>query len=733
MTTAARSETLAIRLVVAVSGLMIAFQVAGRATRDALYLSHFSVTSLPRMVAVAAVISLVAALAMSRVLGRFGPGRLVPVLLAGSAVMQLGEWGLMAVAPRVAVVLVFIQFNAFGALLVSAFWSLANERFDPRTGKRIFNLIGAAGTVGGITGGLLAERAGALLSASAMLPILAAIHAISAVLVLRVRQPPESGPRAARAAEPPEPGGAPFRALVMSPYLRLLAAAVLLGTVSEGLLDYVFKAAAKGAYGHGDDLLRLFALFYTGVNVVGGTVGAVLGRLSLDKLGLARTVGMLPMSVAVGGLGAIVFPGLAGTVAARAAEATVRMSFFRSGWELLFTPLPPREKRAAKPLLDVGTVRVADVLAAGCVQLALLAGPPLATQIILATAVVAAVFGLALTVRMHAGYVGALEHSLVSRAAHLDLGPAVRDRATRLTMAQRSSIPLDLLGPDDESAAAPSADAVPANPVLARLAELYAPDAARVNRALAAGPLEMVLVPRTIALLAWDEVSLAALNALSAVAGSHTGQLVDALLDPATDFAVRRRVPMAIARAASPRAMDGLLAGLYDRRFEVRVRCGRALTRLAADAPQLVVDQARVLAAVHNEVAVDREVWESQHLEGEDADDPLAVGAALRERTSRSLEHVFTVLSLVLPREPLQIAYRGLYADDRQLRGTALEYLETALPPEVREKLWPFIGDRPHRARPSRPREEVVADLIRQRSSIVVRVEDLPPEDTPKN
>ncbi len=43
---------------------------------------------------------------------------------------------------------------------------------------------------------------------------------------------------------------------------------------------------------------------------------------------------------------------------------------------------------------------------------------------------------------------------------------------------------------------------------------------------------------------------------------------------------------------------------------------------------------------------------------------------------SQSLAHVFTLLSLVLPREPLQIAFRSLHADDRQLRGTALEYLE---------------------------------------------------------
>lgn len=41
-------------------GPLIAFQEAGRATRDALFLSHFSVTTLPRMIAIASVVALVA-------------------------------------------------------------------------------------------------------------------------------------------------------------------------------------------------------------------------------------------------------------------------------------------------------------------------------------------------------------------------------------------------------------------------------------------------------------------------------------------------------------------------------------------------------------------------------------------------------------------------------------------------------------------------------------------------
>ena len=48
-------------------------------------------------------------------------------------------------------------------------------------------------------------------------------------------------------------------------------------------------------------------------------------------------------------------------------------------------------------------------------------------------------------------------------------------------------------------------------------------------------------------------------------------------------------------------------------------------------------------------------------------------------------------LSLVLPADPVQAALRGLHADDENLRGTALEYLDGVLPPAIRARLWPSL------------------------------------------
>ena len=84
------------------------------------------------------------------------------------------------------------------------------------------------------------------------------------------------------------------------------------------------------------------------------------------------------------------------------------------------------------------------------------------------------------------------------------------------------------------------------------------------------------------------------------------------------------------------------------------------------------------------------------------------------------------MLSLVLPAEPLQIALRGLHADDQNLRGTALEYLESVLPPMIREPLWPFLEDRRPAGRDrSVARDDILADLVRSNHSIMLNLEEL--------
>ena len=96
------------------------------------------------------------------------------------------------------------------------------------------------------------------------------------------------------------------------------------------------------------------------------------------------------------------------------------------------------------------------------------------------------------------------------------------------------------------------------------------------------------------------------------------------------------------------------------------------------------------------------------------------VDGFVRNRAGQSLSHVFTLLSLILPSQPLQIAFQSLQSENSRLRGTALEYLEGVLPTEVREQVWPYLVEgRPTRA--AQPHDEVIANLLRSSSSVTLQ------------
>ena len=200
--------------------------------------------------------------------------------------------------------------------------------------------------------------------------------------------------------------------------------------------------------------------------------------------------------------------------------------------------------------------------------------------------------------------------------------------------------------------------------------------------------LPATLVPHVIPLLAWDPVAEDAVRALRKVAEERVGELIDALLDPNQPFAVRRRLARVFSVCVSQRAADGLLLGLDDLRFEVRFQCGRSLAAILEKNPRDPHRRASASSTVvRREVAVGRPVWESHRLldRVDEPDRRSFVDEFVKDRAGQSLAHVFTLLSLVLPAEPLQIAFRGLHTDDPNLRGTALEYLEGVLPPAIRD------------------------------------------------
>ena len=744
-----RTESATVGFALFSATIMIAQQVAGKATRDALFLTYFDVTQLPRAVIIAAIASMLGVLLMSKLLSHYPPSRLVPGTFALSALLFLAEWVLFGINPKVAAIVLYLHMAIFGAILISGFWSVISEQFDPHSAKRTIARIAAAATLGGVLGGLVAERVTALGDVRTMLLVLSTLHLLCVAGVLGVgsphRQIPQQSDTEVRSG---------LKIIVGSPYLQLMSALTALVAIIAVLLDYALKAEASARFTSSESLVAFFASFYAIIGVAGFVLQTALGPKVLQRFGIGTTLAVLPATVILGSLlGSVISLFWTATVV-RGAQAMLANSFSRSAFEILYTPLPPHRKRPTKTIVDVASDRFGDMLGGGLVLVLLTLLPDLPSVVFVGVGAIAAAVTLYLVRRLQRSYVGQLVDNL--QKGHVSLSAdQVIDATTQHVLAETSvysereilmtrikalrrakkstsdtaddtlpahvssspeqaphALPLDkeTSTPDSPPQASPAATDV--ERLAAAVADLTSGDTARVRRALISDFMDIRLAPYLIPLLGNDEVAEDARMELRWVVPYIIGQLTDALLDPDLPLLARQRLPGVLEVSHNARAVRALLDGLSVNEFNIRYSCARALERMRSRNPTLRVPRHVVYAAVRREVEVDSIEWEQRNL---NIDRTLSVDSAadssLPPRVNRSLEHVFTILSLVHDREALQLSLHAVCSNDHNLRGTALEYLENVLPEGIRRSLWRQVGVTPRRAKRKRPVTAIINDL----------------------
>jgi len=721
---------------------MIAQQVAGKVTRDALFLHYFPATALPRAVILASVLSIAGSLIFSRLLTRATPAWVVPRLFGLSAVLFALEWAAAGEFPQPVAVALYLHMGVFGLLVISGFWSVVNETFDPHAAKRAVGRIGAGAAFGGVVGGVLADRTAALFDVHATLLLLAALHALCALGVARFGRARETG---ATSEAERVVGLAVIRS---TPYLQQIAWLVAVASAVAGLLDYALKAQADARYHGGEDLVGFFAAFYTIVGVVGFLVQRFLAVPALRRLGLGGTLAVLPISIFVTATAGAVVTRLWAIVAVRASEALLANSLFRSGLELLYTPVAPEKKRPSKAIIDVAAQRGGDLLGAGLVLLILAVAPQEGVRASVALAAALCLVTLYVVNRLHRGYVSQLAESLRRGVITLDsqdivdattartlaqtrvgmdrptlLREVERYRAQWLAEAETERVAADAgdHGDSDGAGADAAGSAASARAGLAGLArDLLSRDPEKVRSALASEALDARLAALVLRWIAHPELREAAAAALRGFGPRIIGTLEDALLDAAVALPVRARIPSLLESWPERRSAEALLRGLEEPEFGVRFWCAQSLARLVRTAPELRPEEDFLFALALREAEVDEAAWASQEVPDVHSGSVL-LDPPQRTRVQRTAEHVFTLLSMVLDRDTLRFSLFGLSSADPNLRGTAIEYLENVLPDALNRALWRYVGRDGAVTRSARSAEELADELQRTISPLVGR------------
>jgi ATP:ADP antiporter, AAA family len=680
------------------AGVLSALTVTSKSTRDALFCAFFPAEALPKAMLAGAALSALFALATARTFRRHGPASVLSPLLWINALAFLVEHAMVEAAPRAVALILYLHVSGVTGLILSGFWSVVNERFDPHALRLSISRIGLGGTLGGFVGGVTAERIAAWAGARHTLLELCVLSGLAALTLGRLRAPSSAAP--AVAALKARPLG--------SAYLRQIALFVALTALASSVIDFAFKARAMDRFTSPEELMQFFALFYTGVSLLSFLVQATLTPRLLDRLGLGAGLGGLPLALASAGVVALAWPGLVAQAVLRGADGALVGSLYRSSYEPLYTPIAPDDKRAAKAVIDVLVNRLGDGVGSLIVWGLVLLLPGAAALGANAVVALVAASALFVAVRLRQGYIDELARSLRSGAVVLDEW-GVRDQTTRLTLSrtlsdlnrerllaeieiqhertlkeesERARAASEGGGRLDTASPAESGQGVPA-----LVADLLSENPARIQSALEHA--DPGLAPFVIPLIARDDVGAQAMNKLSSFGPRIIGQLSDALLDSERySPKVRRRLVRVIATAESHWAAAALASALDDADFDVRRQAVRGLEDIAERGVQVPLARSTAL-----EVAL-RELGSSDGV------------------SSERSEHVLRLLGLVFDREAFRLARAALGDADPKLRGTALEYLDNVLPTPIKASLFSVLPpEPPHRTQ--RVEQELIDELRR--------------------
>ncbi len=306
---------------------VVALTVAAKSARDALFCAQFPASMLPKVMVAGAALSALFAVLSTRLLRRWGPASSLPALLALNGLGFLAEHAALAAAPQTVALILYLHVSAVTGLVISGFWSVVNERFDPYTLRNSISRIGLGGTLGGIVGGVTAERVAGWAGAGQTLLVLAALSGLGALMVWLLAAPLGNERLAPQADALAAASGGP-----RSTYLRELALFVALTALASSVIDFAFKLRAMERYTSAEALVHFFALFYAATSIVAFLVQAFVTRPLLERAGLGIGLAGLPLVVAGSGLVALAVPSLAAQAIMRGADGALSTSLVRSAY-----------------------------------------------------------------------------------------------------------------------------------------------------------------------------------------------------------------------------------------------------------------------------------------------------------------------------------------------------------------------------------------------------------------
>jgi AAA family ATP:ADP antiporter len=262
----------------------------------------------------------------------------------------------------------YVWVSVFSLFHISVFWSFMSDLFSKEQAGRLFSIIAAGASVGGLVGPSIPSFFSAslgtdnlMLIASLMLlipiPIIFYLQSLK-VSELDNKEPELQAPRGAIGGNP----FAGFKMFFSNPYLLAIGLFIFLYTGISSFVYFELKNLLSAL--SRPERTAVWAQMDLAVNILSIATGLFATSRIVGKFGMPTTIALVPVMICVGLLILAVSPFLGAVVALQVIRRAGNYAVTRPAREMLFTRVDRETRFKAKPVIDIVAYRGGDMLMA---------------------------------------------------------------------------------------------------------------------------------------------------------------------------------------------------------------------------------------------------------------------------------------------------------------------------------------------------------------------------------
>jgi AAA family ATP:ADP antiporter len=262
----------------------------------------------------------------------------------------------------------YVWVSVFSLFHISVFWSFMSDLFSKEQAGRLFGIIAAGASVGGLIGPSIPSFFSASLGTDNLMLLASAMLLVPIPIIFYLQSLKSSDlHNESLAAQTPQIkiGGNPFAGFKLffsNPYLLAIGLFIFLYTGISSFVYFELKNLLS-------DLSRaertaVWAQMDLAVNVLSIAVGLFATGRIVGKFGMPVTIALIPVLICAGLIIVAISPFLGAVVALQVIRRAGNYAVTRPAREVLFTRVDREARFKAKPVIDIVAYRGGDMLMA---------------------------------------------------------------------------------------------------------------------------------------------------------------------------------------------------------------------------------------------------------------------------------------------------------------------------------------------------------------------------------